>query len=241
MVTNKEDKEVIPYIYFIYVHELPEDSSIEREIINRLTAYTTSELIFRKYINFYEPLLSQTTYEIMVFENYTIDKFTSEVLRLFNGYLISKDNIILVFENDIFNNASWCCNGFVEDQLIELDGERYYYNPTPTEDYVISFMGLHYLCNQIKYLIVDTNITRLLSRLYTVYCPILTLLVEQGEVDWFNELPDNIKIELTDEASFAAPLEDLTYDDILLGSHDLLLVLNNCTNILDGNGDGNDE
>ena len=225
--------------YCIIIKDYDEDNATigTQELISKLTGYSINEYVFRAYLKYYERSLEFATFVTVKYDNMVYNEFKDKVKKDF-GLVIVDDHYIDMDIADIFGNVI-LYNGLLETSMYEYKAD---YNDMDDLFIPAIFQGYELLSNTYKSYFTDefSIVKKLIDRVCKLYIPIIGLL-EYGELegeDWFLDLPDYVKMNITKEANFPKPIETIDWFDIISLPYQLYYFINNICDYTGGPEDG---
>lgn len=203
--------------YVIKIISFDEDNANfgTQEIIQRLTGYAINQWIFNSYLRYYHEAISYSKTVVSEYHHIRYNDFRDIVKHDLN-LSIEQDHFIDMESVDLINETVFF-NGNIVDMLEDYDID---FNELD-EIFIPSFYALYLLITLTdykKYFTADLSLIRkMIERICKVYIPVEKLLEYggyEGE-EWFLGLPDNVKVNITKEADFPKPMEQLSYFDII--------------------------
>lgn len=206
-IQNKHKKY---HFYVIIVKDIDDtlgDSS-DIYLADKLTGFTINEWILRRYIQYYDKILSHVSYVISEYENVTYEEFKEKIHNDFE-FVINDDSYISYDTIEMTSEVVYY-NGSIAEMVNELNCEYESVEEINVNEYYTSF---HLFNDFNKYLTDEFDfVLYLLFRVCNSYVPIIKLSSCSGMI---SDTSSDLMVALTKSVNFPRPLEDYDYYDMI--------------------------
>lgn len=221
------NKNVKYTFYCLIITAYDEDNATcgTQELVSKLTGYAVNEWVFRSYLRYYRQSLKYATTIMITYDDMIYREFQDRINTDFN-VVMNDDNFIDMDSIDLINETIFF-NGLLNESMMDYHADF----DDMTDVFIPAlFQGYELLCLGNRKYFTDkfSVVQKLLERVCKLYIPIIKLLEDggyEGE-EWFLSLPDYAKLNITKEANFSRPLEELGWYDIVCSSYQLYHYVN---------------
>ena len=206
-IQNKDKR----YHFFVIIvkdiDDMLNDSS-DIYLADKLTGFTVNEWVLRRYIQYYDKILSQVSYVISEYENVTYEEFKEKIHYDFE-YIITDDSYISYDTIEMTSDVVYY-NGSIAEMVNELNCEYESIEEIDVNEYYASF---HLFNDFNKYLTDEFDfVLHLLFRVCNSYVPIIKLSTCSGMI---SDTSSDLMVALTKSVNFPRPLENYDYYEMI--------------------------